>query len=91
MLLGGIFLPPACSGGPAGFGTGSAAPWDGRDSVKSVAELFTATGALNPQHSTGLGGIMSAEEQQALVDAATQVWGETIQYAVCSANSLCST
>lgn len=55
-----------------GFGTGSAALWDGHDSVKSVAEMFANTGSLDTCASTGL-GYMTPEEQHTLMEAATQV------------------
>lgn len=55
-----------------GFGTGSAAPWSGDTSIKSVSALFS-----NTHSSLDMGGL-NTQEQQALVEAAAQVregWG----------------
>lgn len=53
-----------------GFGTGSAAPWTGDDSIKSITALFTKpTSSSSNQGSVYL----TPEDEACLVEVATQV------------------
>lgn len=52
-----------------GFGTGSAAPWTGDDSIKSITALFTKP----TSSSSNQGSVYLPEDEARLVEVATQV------------------